>query len=231
MPLGTITGIITLLIAAALTWYVAVGLLPWEYVGWDLELAPLYDVAKISGSKFLHIFLFVGTLFSAIASANGCINDAARAWFSMGRDRYLPVWFAAVHPKYRTPFRSIIFLIPIGIIFAIKVPLAQIITFSILSGLLNYTFMPINMWKFRKQWPLGSIKRGYDASVPPAAGDRAAGAVHRDLLRGLSRLWPPAAGDDGASISWRRSGSSSSATSMCAAAISSPCPGRGRADY
>ena len=34
-------GMITLLIAAALTWYVAVGLLPWEYLGWDLELAPL----------------------------------------------------------------------------------------------------------------------------------------------------------------------------------------------
>jgi ethanolamine permease len=161
LPLGTITGIITLLIAAALTWYVAVGLLPWEYVGWDLELAPLYDVAKISGSKFLHIFLFVGTLFSAIASANGCVNDAARAWFSMGRDRYLPAWFSAVHPKYRTPFRSIIFMIPIAIVFAIYVPLAQIITFSILSGLLNYTFMPINMWLFRKKWPLGSIDRGF----------------------------------------------------------------------
>jgi len=161
LPLGTITGIITLLIAAALTWYVAVGLLPWEYVGWDLELAPLYDVAKISGSKFLHIFLFIGTLFSAIASANGCVNDAARAWFSMGRDRYLPAWFSAVHPKYRTPFRSIIFLIPIAIVFAIYVPLAQIITFSILSGLLNYTFMPINMWLFRKKWPLGSIDRGF----------------------------------------------------------------------
>ena len=167
LPLGTITGIITLLIAAALTWYVAVGLLPWEYVGWDLELAPLYDVAKISGSKFLHIFLFIGTLFSAIASANGCINDAARAWFSMGRDRYLPAWFAAVHPKYRTPFRSIIFLIPIGIVFAIEVPLAQIITFSILSGLLNYTFMPINMWKFRNKWPLGSIKRGFEHPFHP----------------------------------------------------------------
>jgi ethanolamine permease len=161
LPLGTITGIITLLIAAALTWYVAVGLLPWEYVGWDLELAPLYDVAKVSGSTFLKAFLFIGTLFSAIASANGCINDAARAWFSMGRDRYLPVWFAAVHPKYRTPFRSIIFLIPIGIVFAIWVPLAQVITFSILSGLLNYTFMPINMWKFRNKWPLGTIKRGF----------------------------------------------------------------------
>ena len=59
------------LIAAALTWYVAVGLLPWEYVGWDLELAPLYDAAKITGSPFLETVLFVGTLFSAVASANG----------------------------------------------------------------------------------------------------------------------------------------------------------------
>lgn len=167
LPLGTMTGIITLLIAAALTWYVACGLLPWEYVGWDLELAPLYDAAKIINSPVLETILFVGTLFSAIASANGCINDAARAWFSMGRDRYLPAWFSAVHPKYRTPFRSIIFLIPIAAIFAIEVPLAQIITFSILSGLLNYTFMPFNVWKFRKLWPLGSIRRGYEHPFHP----------------------------------------------------------------
>jgi ethanolamine permease len=161
LPLGTMTGMITLLIAAALTWYVCVGMLPWEYLGWDLTLAPLFDAARMTGSKFLHILLFVGTLFSALASANGCINDASRAWFSMGRDRYLPAWFGAVHPKYRTPFRAIIFLIPIAVIFALYVPLAQVITFSILSGLLGYTFMPINMWNFRKKWPLESIRRGY----------------------------------------------------------------------
>jgi ethanolamine permease len=167
LPLGTMTGIITLLIAAGLTWYVCVGMLPWEYLGWDYTLAPLFDAARVSGSNFLHVTLFVGTLFSAIASANGCINDAARAWFSMGRDRYLPQWFGAVHPRYRTPYRSIVFLIPIAAIFALKVPLAQIITFSILSGLLNYTFMPINMWSFRKKWPLGSIRRGFEHPFHP----------------------------------------------------------------
>lgn len=167
LPLGTLSGMMTLLIAAALTWYLACGFLPWEYIGWDLTLAPLYDVARISGSNFLEICLFVGTLFSALASANGCINDAARAWFSMGRDRYLPVWFGAVHPRYRTPFRSIVFLIPIAFIFAWQIPLSQIITFSILSGLLNYTFMPFNMWSFRNKWPLGSIRRGYEHPFHP----------------------------------------------------------------
>ncbi len=159
LPLGTMTGMITLLIAAALTWYVASGMLPWEYLG--TALAPLYDTALMSGSQFLIILLWVGTVFSALASANGCINDSARAWFSMGRDRYLPEFFAAVHPKYRTPYRSIIFLIPIAAAFGLLGLLAPVITFSILSGLLGYTFMPINMFRFRSKWPLGSIKRGY----------------------------------------------------------------------
>jgi ethanolamine permease len=167
LPLGTICGMITLLIAAAITWYVTCGLLPWEYTGWDAELAPLYDAARVTGSSTLIVILFIGTLLSAIASANGCINDAARAWFSMGRDRYLPMWFGAVHPKYRTPFRSILFLTPVAAIFALYIPLAQIITFSILSGVLNYTFMPLNMWNFRRKWPVGVIRRGFEHPFHP----------------------------------------------------------------
>lgn len=165
IPLGTLSGMMTLLIAASLTWYIASGLLPWEYLG--QAAVPLYDASRLTGSVGLQIFLFVGTLFAAIASANGCINDAARAWFSMGRDRYMPHWFGAVHPRYRTPFRAIVFLVPIAISFAFTGLLDQVITFSILSGLLGYTFMSFNMWKFRRQWPLDSIKRGYTHPFHP----------------------------------------------------------------
>jgi ethanolamine permease len=159
IPLGTMSGMITLLIAAALTWYVATGLMPWEYLG--QAVTPLYDAARLTGNKGLQTLLFVGTLFSAVASANGCINDASRAWFSMSRDRYMPSFFGAVHPRYRTPYRAIIFLVPIAISFAFTGLLDQVITFSILSGLLGYTFMSINIVKFRRKWPLGSINRGY----------------------------------------------------------------------
>lgn len=72
----------------------------------------------MSGGIALHVLLFVGMIFAAVASANGCINDASRARFSTGRDRYMPAWFGAVHPRYRTPFRSILFLIPIAVSFA-----------------------------------------------------------------------------------------------------------------
>ena len=158
LPFGTLAGIMTLLIAATLTWYVCVGLMPWEYLGG--AGVPLFDAARLTGSTWLVVLLGVGTLFATLASANGCINDASRAWFSMGRDHYLPSWFGAVHPKYRTPYRSIVFLVPIALIFALGAPLDQVITFSILSGLLGYTFMPLNMIMFRKKWPLDTIKRG-----------------------------------------------------------------------
>lgn len=159
LPFGTLTGIMTLVIAATLTWYVCVGLMPWEYLG--QAGVPLFDAARMTGSTALMALLGIGTLFATLASANGCINDASRAWFSMGRDHYLPAWFGAVHPVYRTPYRSIIFLVPIALIFALGAPLDQVITFSILSGLLGYTFMPLNMILFRRKWPLKSIKRGY----------------------------------------------------------------------
>ncbi|RNF34740.1 APC family permease [Paracoccus methylarcula] len=165
LPFGTLAGVMTLAIAATLTWYVCVGLMPWEYLG--QSGVPLFDAARLSGSTSLAVLLGIGTLFATLASANGCINDASRAWFAMGRDHYLPSWFGAVHPAYRTPYRSIIFLVPIALIFALGAPLDQVITFSILSGLLGYTFMPLNMMLFRRKWPLDSIKRGYEHPFHP----------------------------------------------------------------
>ena len=165
LPYGTMAGMITLLIAAAMTWYVCASLMPWEYLG--ITYYPLWDAGKLTGSPLLENLLFIATLLAALASANGCINDAARAWFSLGRDRYLPSWFSAVHPKYRTPYRSILFLLPIALAFAFIADLNQAITFSILSGVLQYTFMSINIMMFRKKWPLGSIRRGYTHPFHP----------------------------------------------------------------
>jgi ethanolamine permease len=172
IPLGTMTGIITLLVAAVLTWFVCAGTLPWQYLG--VSITPLFDAALVTGTKYLAVLLAIGTILATLASANGCINDASRAWFSLGRDNYLPAWFGAIHPRYRTPFRSIVFLVPVAIAFAILPVLlnkpellSTIITFSILSALLMYSFMVPNMFRFRKLWPIGSLHRGYTHPFHP----------------------------------------------------------------
>jgi ethanolamine permease len=165
LPYGTMAGMITLLIGASLTWYVCASLMPWQYLGFTYY--PLLDAGRLTGSAMLENLMFIATILAALASANGCINDAARAWFSLGRDRYLPTWFAAVHPKFRTPYRSIVFLVPIALAFAFIANLGQAITFSILSGVLHYTFMSVNIIMFRNKWPLGTIRRGYTHPFHP----------------------------------------------------------------
>jgi amino acid transporter len=56
---------------------------------------------------------------------------------------------------------------PIALAFAFIADLNQAITFSILSGVLHYTFMSINMVMFRNKWPVGVIRRGYTHPFHP----------------------------------------------------------------
>lgn len=159
LPLGMLSGVVSLIIGATITWYVCSGLVGWEKLG--ASVYPLYDAALATKMPFVIAALFVGTTLSCLASANGCIVDSSRAWQSMAKDHLIPNWFSGIHPKYRTPYRATIFLLPIAISFAFTGLLDQVIAFSILSAIYDYMLKSIIMFKFRKMWPLGSLKRGY----------------------------------------------------------------------
>jgi ethanolamine permease len=165
LPVGALVGLVTLLIGATISWYVCSGLVAAGKLGESVY--PLYDAARATGKPLIIAALFAGTILSCLASANGCINDASRAWFAMARDTLIPEAFAATHPKYKTPYRAILFLLPISLAFGFTGLLDQVITFSILSALLVYLFTPYMMIKFRSMYPLGSIKRGYTAPWHP----------------------------------------------------------------
>ena len=165
LPVGALTGMVTLLIGATVTWFVCSGLVHSSELG--SSVYPLFDAARATGMPFVVVMLFIGTILSCMASANGCITDASRAWFAMSRDTLISEAFAAVHPRYNTPYRAIIFLLPIAIAFGFTGLLDQVITFSILSALLVYALSAYMMFKFRRMYPLGSIDRGYIAPWHP----------------------------------------------------------------
>lgn len=166
LPVGAVVGLVTLLIGATLTWFVCSTLVEAKQLGQSIY--PLFDAAKITGNRLVISSLFIGTLLACLASANGCIADTSRALFSMSRDTLMPEAFSAVHPEYKTPYRAILFLMPISLAFAYTGLLDQVITFSILSALLVYLLTAIMMFKFRAMYPLGSIKRWYIAPWHPA---------------------------------------------------------------
>lgn len=165
LPVGAIVGMLSLLIGATMTWFISSALVPADQLGASEH--PLFDAALASGNAFLVVALMVGTLLACLASANGCINDSSRALFSMSRDTLMPEFFSKIHPKYKTPYRAILFLVPIAAVFGFTGLLDQVITFSIFSAVMVYILTSIIMMKFRSMYPLGSIHRGYTAPLHP----------------------------------------------------------------
>ena len=78
-----------------------------------------------------------------------------------------------MHPRYKTPYRAILFLVPIMIAFGYTGLLDQVITFSIISGCLIYFIMPLNMIRFRRLYPMDAIRRGYVSPFHPLPSLRA----------------------------------------------------------
>lgn len=165
LPVGAVVGLITLIIGATITWFVSSGLVPAEILG--VSTYPLFDAAVATNKSIVIKLLFIGTILACLASANGCIADSSRAWYSMSRDSLIPSTFSAIHPKYKTPYRAIVFLMPISLAFGFTGMLDQIITFSILSALLIYLLTAYMMFKFRRMYPIGSIERGYTTPWHP----------------------------------------------------------------
>lgn len=166
IPLGQQAGMITLLLMSGMTFYVCTNLI--SSIDLGSSVYPLFEAAQNSGIKELVLFLAIGTLFTCIASANGCVNDSSRSWMALSRDHFVSNWFSVVHPKYKSPYRSIIFTIPVSVGFAFSGYLDQVVTFSIFSGLLCYVLIPFALINFRKFYPVSSAKvRPFKSPLQP----------------------------------------------------------------
>ena len=68
-----------------------------------------YETAEIAGGPWLGVLTAIATALAwGIADALVAQVAISRVLFSMGRDRKLPKFLSKVHPKYKTPYTSII---------------------------------------------------------------------------------------------------------------------------
>lgn len=114
IPLKAISKILLLSIALACSWYVLM------CIGISMA-APdavrngdgvgIADAATyMFGTPLMGKFMIAGALCGIITSWNGFILGGARILFAMGRAKMLPPMFAKLHPKYNSPYISIILI-------------------------------------------------------------------------------------------------------------------------
>lgn len=117
VPRTSVTLIFTVFIFATAFSTMSLGVLPWREIAANIG-DPVATLA--------HNIPFIGIIagpFAALLgatilliSANSGVMSASRLTFAMSQFHFIDSWFERVHPRYRTPYRTIIIFSMIGVI-------------------------------------------------------------------------------------------------------------------
>jgi len=133
VPLGLLVGLTGILALYVGLQTVAQGVLGAELAN-NIE-APLAAVATEVFGEWGAKMLLVGGVISIYSTLSGEMLAAPRVIFASARDNNLPKMFATVHPKYKTPYVSVIFFAVVVCILALSgtfKPLAVLASGSLL---------------------------------------------------------------------------------------------------
>lgn len=105
MPLGLLLGLVVVAIL-----YMLIQLVSQAAVH-DLanSTTPLLDASSALFGESGAWLLMLGVATSVIANLIGSMFSATRVTYALSLENSLPAWFGKVHPKYLTPFNSVIF--------------------------------------------------------------------------------------------------------------------------
>ena len=116
-----------------------------------------YQVAGAAGGPWLKNLTIIATAFSwGIANALAAQAAISRILYSMARDRRLPAVLATVHPKFKTPYISTIFVaiisLAVGLFFQSQIAnLTTLVNFGALSSFLLLHLSVINHYMIRQK--------------------------------------------------------------------------------
>jgi APA family basic amino acid/polyamine antiporter len=120
IPRTSLTLIFVVLLFAMMFPVVSLGILPWQTIA-AREGDPLAALA----SAIPYVGFLAGQAAAVLGativliSANTGVMGASRLTYSMSEFRIVGKWFNAVHPKYRTPVRSVVFFSMVAVIEAL----------------------------------------------------------------------------------------------------------------
>jgi APA family basic amino acid/polyamine antiporter len=150
MPIGilgtlVICTILYILVAAVLT-----GLVPYKGLNVADPIAIGIDRTGVAWGSFL---VKLGAIAGLSSTMIVMLLGQSRIFFSMSRDGLLPPWAAKVHPKYRTPYVSSIFVGIFVAAFAALIPVSVLGELVSIGTLLAFVIVCAGVWVLRRKDP------------------------------------------------------------------------------
>jgi basic amino acid/polyamine antiporter, APA family len=140
-PVRTIPRAITLALVIAVAIYLVVGVAALLAAGPDRlarAAAPLTEAVRAVGATPLVPVVAAGGALASLGALLALIAGLGRTTLAMARNRDLPAWLAAVHPRHRVPHHAEIALGAIVCILVATVDLRGMIGFSSFGVLIYY---------------------------------------------------------------------------------------------
>ncbi len=164
IPKAIVLGMGIIALFYVITNFVILGIVPWS------QLAGSTAPRALAGFGLLGAlgaaFITIGALFSIAGSDEAGILSVTRIPYAMAGDGLLPKVFAKLHPKYDTPYVSIIFIATTAIIASIIGSISQLIVLSVFTILFCYLVTCLSVFPIRKKFKK-AIKV---PSITPAIG-------------------------------------------------------------
>jgi APA family basic amino acid/polyamine antiporter len=161
LPIALLSAIGVVTVLYIMIQFVAQGTLP------DLAASttPLASASRRFLGPLGGVLLTVGAVLSTTGTNSALMLITPRILFAMAEGRQLPQIFAGVHPRYRTPYVSIVASAVLGWASAMYSGFAALAAISAIARLLYYTATCIALLVLRRKMP--DAARGF--SVPGGA--------------------------------------------------------------
>jgi APA family basic amino acid/polyamine antiporter len=93
----------------------------------------------------------LGALGSITGTMSGIMLTGPRVTYALAQNQQLPSWFGSVHPRFRTPYFSILFMGAVALALALSGTFVQLAGLAAIARLLQYIATCLALMKLRSQ--------------------------------------------------------------------------------
>ena len=165
VPFGLIAAMSLVTIIYIAVQIVSIGTLP----GLATSERPIADAAVGFLGPFGAAFISIGVITSILGNINTGLLSATRTLFGMSEQRDLPAVFDRTHPKYKTPYVSIIVTATVMLVLTIQSSFLTAVALATIARLLFYatTCLALPIFRRREDMPKApfSVPFGVAAAI------------------------------------------------------------------